>query len=753
MNMQYLFRNQFLNLIWRSGGANAELLADCPSHEQVKFMVIGLLNIFTAFSIGIASGFLFHISFNYFSITNLLNLAPCFFIGGLALILLQASCRILQGNKKSLSLALLISFPVLAWILLLNTIFLTEDNYYIYRVKELIILFLLLVVEIWFILAPSFIKLFWPSPSYDAVSQQVEDDIEDGHSLEINSIDIDPKDSIQNRRREKSMRANFEKNPKDLTLGRKLVKFYLSNKNHDAAIQIYDMLLGVYPENYDLIMEKAELYKDVDQFRYVKTIEQAERIKTKISFLDNIGKSISLKKIEVKDLEFFNDFIWEFQAGVNVLLGKNGYGKSHLLRALVVMLQKEEDVAHQFFYNNGQASQNMQNNRRTPSIRVDIEKDGSPESTFRTPLLFEKTFGKVPVLAIPDMRYIDKSVDFITTSKDAITDLKSQSAWHFMHEVSYMSPITTFLYDLSLDYLQKNSLDLPIFRLVEEVVAKLANTKFKFHQIIRIDNANFKIMVITDGNEAPLPIQKASQGTLSILAMFGMIYRYLRVIYPDVSEDKIRDQRAIVVIDEIDAHLHPSWQHKVLPLLCHTFPKVQFVVTAHSPLVISGRKKREVAVLRKIDNKFSVQVLEEHFIGASSSEIYPLIFDVEEKDETYLALNTRISEKAEIKRKIEKLEELEEKQAITATQQAELETLSDQLYYLNQFELVRDKKEKQEHLEAENRRLTTEITLLKGNLQELATLNRQYQESQIIDSVENNTLNNTDASAITNDQK
>lgn len=757
MNTQYLFRNLFLHLIWRSGGANAELLADCPSHEQVKFMVIGLLNMFTAFFIGLASASLFNISFNYFSLRDIPALAGCFFIGGLALILLQASCRVLQRGKNS-TLSVIISFPVLVWVLLLNSAYF--DRFFDHqglRVNEQLIMSLLFAVEMWFIFAPSFIKYFWFSPFYDASLQQAVDIIEDENPLikiksEFTSNDTDSKESVRNMFLEKSLQTRFEKNPKDLDLGRKLIKVCLRNKNHDAAIQIYDILLNSYPENFDLMMEKAALYKNFDEFLYVKTIEQAEKIRTKNSFLDNLGKSITLKKIVIKDLGFFNDFTWEFQTGVNVLLGKNGYGKSHLLRALVVILQKEEDIAQQYFYNSGQNSQAIQNGVLKPSILVEIEKDGVPESTMRTQQLFEKTFGKVPVLAIPDMRYIEKSVDFISAPNDKMTDLKSQSAWHFMHEATYTGPITKFLYDLCLDYLEKNSLDLPIFHLVEEVVGKLANTKFKFHEIVRKDSASFQILVITDGNEQPLPLQKASQGTLSILAMFGMIYRYLKAINSSLPEDKIRDQHAIVVIDEIDAHLHPSWQHKVLPLLCDIFPKVQFVVTAHSPLVISGRKKREVAVLRKIDNKFSVQVLDKHFIGASSSEIYPLIFDVEEKDEAYLALNTRISEKIEIKRKIEELEKLEEKQAITATQQEELETLSGQLYYLNEFELVRDKKEKQERLEAENRRLTTEIMLLRGEQQELANLNQKYHESQITDSVENNTLNNIDVSAITNSQ-
>ena len=51
------------------------------------------------------------------------------------------------------------------------------------------------------------------------------------------------------------------------------------------------------------------------------------------------------------------------------------------------------------------------------------------------------------------------------------------------------------------------------------------------------------------------------------------------------SRTSLADNRGIVMIDEIDLHLHPSWQMEILPGLSRTFPKIQFIVTSHSPLV------------------------------------------------------------------------------------------------------------------------------------------------------------------------
>lgn len=60
---------------------------------------------------------------------------------------------------------------------------------------------------------------------------------------------------------------------------------------------------------------------------------------------------------------------------------------------------------------------------------------------------------------------------------------------------------------------------------------------------------------------------------------------------------KCKDVRALVLIDEIDLHLHPSWQRYFVRALRTTFPKVQFVATTHSPLILTGLEPGEVAML------------------------------------------------------------------------------------------------------------------------------------------------------------
>lgn len=63
----------------------------------------------------------------------------------------------------------------------------------------------------------------------------------------------------------------------------------------------------------------------------------------------------------------------------------------------------------------------------------------------------------------------------------------------------------------------------------------------------------------------------------------------------------------IVLLDEIDLHLHPTWQRRVIPVLKHVFSNLQFIVTTHSPLVLAGFEKEEIFQLKLDEDGLVVQ--------------------------------------------------------------------------------------------------------------------------------------------------
>jgi predicted ATP-binding protein involved in virulence len=63
----------------------------------------------------------------------------------------------------------------------------------------------------------------------------------------------------------------------------------------------------------------------------------------------------------------------------------------------------------------------------------------------------------------------------------------------------------------------------------------------------------------------------------------------------------------VVLIDEIELHLHPKWQREIIPALTRTFPHCQFIVTTHSPQVVGEIKPQGIYILEKTENGIIVQ--------------------------------------------------------------------------------------------------------------------------------------------------
>lgn len=90
--------------------------------------------------------------------------------------------------------------------------------------------------------------------------------------------------------------------------------------------------------------------------------------------------------------------------------------------------------------------------------------------------------------------------------------------------------------------------------------------------------------------------------------------------YPD--SDNPLHENAIVLIDEIDLHLHPQWQRDIISFLSRAFPNTQFIVTTHSPLVIQSMEDVNLYILHRKDKKVKVVRSDySSFIGWTVEEI------------------------------------------------------------------------------------------------------------------------------------
>ena len=165
-----------------------------------------------------------------------------------------------------------------------------------------------------------------------------------------------------------------------------------------------------------------------------------------------------------------------------------------------------------------------------------------------------------------------------------------------------------------------------------------------------------------DGN---MPLNALSQGTQSLIQWLA----HFLIGYAEYYEfpESLADKPGVFIVDEIDAHLHPSWQRRIIPTLTRHFPRLQIFCSTHSPLMLAGLKEGQAQLLRREETgKVVVSRNESDIIGWSVDEI------------TRILLNVPNPTDLETVKHLERLQELrhqQTRQTLSAAEAAELEKL------------------------------------------------------------------------------
>ncbi|GAB3753612.1 AAA family ATPase [Spirosoma pomorum] len=123
-------------------------------------------------------------------------------------------------------------------------------------------------------------------------------------------------------------------------------------------------------------------------------------------------------------------------------------------------------------------------------------------------------------------------------------------------------------------------------------ITKFINQSNLLPPNVKIQSVNSETINLIDGNGIIIPITQMSDGFRSILSLVLELLRQLiqtygsnKVFREILSDDVTIQEAGIVLIDEVDAHLHPTWQTRIGEWFTQYFPNIQFIVTTHSPLV------------------------------------------------------------------------------------------------------------------------------------------------------------------------
>lgn len=126
-----------------------------------------------------------------------------------------------------------------------------------------------------------------------------------------------------------------------------------------------------------------------------------------------------------------------------------------------------------------------------------------------------------------------------------------------------------------------------------------------------------------------LPVDLLSDGIRTMIGLVGDLAYRATLLNPHLEEKAVSGTPGIVLIDEIDMHLHPGWQQHVLLLLQKAFPLVQFIVTTHSPQVLSTVERGSIRILSVEGDEIGLEIPSFQTRGVESTDVLSEIMGVD----------------------------------------------------------------------------------------------------------------------------
>lgn len=111
---------------------------------------------------------------------------------------------------------------------------------------------------------------------------------------------------------------------------------------------------------------------------------------------------------------------------------------------------------------------------------------------------------------------------------------------------------------------------------------------------------------------AILPFQMLSDGYRNVIKIILDIATRMCILNPYLKEEALKKTPGIVLIDEVDLSLHPTWQKRIIGILKEQFPRIQFICATHSPFIIQSLEKGELITLdQPLDSEYSGEGIED----------------------------------------------------------------------------------------------------------------------------------------------
>lgn len=367
---------------------------------------------------------------------------------------------------------------------------------------------------------------------------------------------------------------------------------------------------------------------------------------------------MKIDKLELKNFRAFKRFECKFGTGVNVLVGPNGFGKTSILDAIAIgygqfiggfetskdrgVLNSDIRMAkHSVIKNEANEPSKFTMEHQFPvEVRITTHDDNSYDlpnswSRFRNTLKgrttqvkelnvvsksLQKSVQNNEEVVLPLISYygtgrlwkekrltekknytqkINSRLDGYMDCLDPESTYSSFAQWLRVETIADYERKMQIIEEFGLEgatthgSTSRGKLLKAITQAVNTVLAPSGWSNIRY-------SATTKEVIATHEDQGDIPVSFLSDGVRNMLGMVADIaYRSTR-LNPHLAENAVKDTSGIVLIDEVDMHLHPHWQQLVLQNLADAFPNIQFIVTTHSPQVLSTVKQTQILVLPDI---------------------------------------------------------------------------------------------------------------------------------------------------------
>lgn len=352
---------------------------------------------------------------------------------------------------------------------------------------------------------------------------------------------------------------------------------------------------------------------------------------------------MKLKNIKISNYRCFKETEIDFDDHITLVVGKNGAGKTAILDAVAVsvstfLLGIDGGISRSIFKDDARYEFHDLNGTIDPQHQfpVSIESTGDclNQQNVKWIRSLNSESGKTTIKDAGELTGLAKKAQnqIMTGDKSLVLPLISyygtgrlyaqkkekrnlKSLTEFKRQVGYVDCMAAESNEkLMLNWFQMQTLkslqeqqktgilDRPLLlKTVEKAICR------SFERISGARNASLIFDLDThglvlefetaDGNAQKFAMDEMSDGYKNTLSMIGDIAYRMAVLNPTLGDQVLEKTPGVVLIDEIDLHLHPQWQQTILSDLHAIFPEVQFIVSSCAPAVINSVPREQIRIL------------------------------------------------------------------------------------------------------------------------------------------------------------